>query len=79
MRDVVAVEVDRPFVAGGQVEAGRVAAGQGPIRLTGGFGLRVGREILANPGYCEKLRSAAAEPAHAQISRSPARQPIVYT
>ena len=47
VRDVVAVEVDGPFVAGGQVEARRVAARYGPA---GGFGGRVGREILGEAG-----------------------------
>ena len=44
--DVVAVEVDGPFVARGQVEARRMAASQGLIGRTGGCGRRVGREIL---------------------------------
>ena len=47
--DVVAVEVDGTFVAGGQVEAQRVAAGQGLIGRTSGVGRRVGREILGEP------------------------------
>ena len=55
VRDVVAVEVDGPFVAGGQVEAGRMAARQGAIGRTGGFGRRVGREILGEPGILREV------------------------
>ena len=55
VRDVVAVEVDGPFVAGGQMEAGRMAARQGPIGRTGGFGRRVGREIIGEPGILREV------------------------
>ena len=55
VRDVVAVEVDGPFVASGQVEARRVAAGQGPVGLTGGFGPGVGRKILGEPGVVREV------------------------
>ena len=62
--DVVAVEVDGTFVAGGQVEARRVAAGQGPVGRTGGFGRRVGREIRGEPGALREVavRSGRAGP-----------------